>query len=103
MKRLIALVLVVLALSASSLLLFAHSGRTDSYGGHWNHDTGEYHYHHGYGAHQHYDKDGDGYLDCPYEFEKNEQYYEQEKEIFTLETLFLTFGVFLIFWGLFIL
>lgn len=39
-----------------SLLLFpasAHSGRTDSNGGHTNHSTGEYHYHHGYAAHQH--------------------------------------------------
>ena len=24
---------------------FAHSGRTDSKGGHWNHKTGTYHYH----------------------------------------------------------
>ena len=45
--------LVLLAL----LLLFgaalAHSGGTDSKGGHWNHSTGEYHYHHGKPAHQH--------------------------------------------------
>mgnify|MGYP003377908942 CR=1 FL=1 len=32
---------------------FAHSGKTDSAGGHYNHSTGEYHYHHGYPAHQH--------------------------------------------------
>ena len=32
---------------------FAHSGRTDEYGGHWDNTTGEYHYHHGYPAHQH--------------------------------------------------
>lgn len=31
----------------------AHSGGTDSNGGHYNHSTGEYHYHHGYPAHQH--------------------------------------------------
>ncbi len=31
----------------------AHSGRTDSNGGHYNHSTGEYHYHHGYPEHQH--------------------------------------------------
>lgn len=48
-------------LLASSLILFlfttftafAHPGRTDSAGGHWNHSTGEYHYHHGYPEHQH--------------------------------------------------
>lgn len=26
---------------------FAHSGRTDSYGGHWDYSTGTYHYHNG--------------------------------------------------------
>ena len=31
----------------------AHSGRTDSQGGHYNHSTGEYHFHHGHSAHQH--------------------------------------------------
>ena len=33
---------------------YAHSGRTDGNGGHWNRKTGEYHYHcGGYPAHQH--------------------------------------------------
>ena len=31
----------------------AHSGGTDSKGGHIDHSTGEYHYHHGMSAHQH--------------------------------------------------
>lgn len=31
----------------------AHSGRTDSQGGHYNRKTGEYHFHHGYPAHDH--------------------------------------------------
>ena len=73
MKRLIALVLVVLALSASSLLLFAHSGRTDAAGGHYDHSTGKYHYHHGYPAHSHYDMDGDGIKDCPYKKQISEE------------------------------
>lgn len=47
---------VVLLLPSAS----AHSGGTDSNGGHTNHSTGEYHYHHGYPAHQH----PDGV--CPY-------------------------------------
>ena len=31
---------------------YAHSGRTDSKGGHYNRSTGEYHYHHGKPAHE---------------------------------------------------
>lgn len=58
---------------ALALLFFAgpalaHSGRTDSQGGHYDSETGEYHFHHGYPAHQHYDIDGDGKPDCPYDF-----------------------------------
>ena len=45
--------------------IFAHSGGTDSDGGHFNHSTGDYHYHHGYPPHSHengcpYDYDDDG-------------------------------------------
>lgn len=47
---------------------YAHSGDTDSRGGHYDHSTGGYHYHHGYPAHQHEDLDGDGDIDCPYNF-----------------------------------
>lgn len=43
-----------------SISIFAHSGRTDSHGGHNDRINGGYHYHHGHGAHQH--KDGV----CPY-------------------------------------
>ncbi len=35
------------------VVAYAHPGRTDSNGGHYNRSTGEYHYHHGYPAHQH--------------------------------------------------
>ena len=42
----------------------AHPGRTDANGGHWDQETGEYHYHHGYPAHQH----NNGV--CPYELEE---------------------------------
>ena len=62
--------LFVLALCLSlSVVVSAHPGRTDSEGGHTDHETGEYHYHHGYPAHQHYDMDDDGDLDCPYSFD----------------------------------
>ena len=58
----------IIALSFS-LSASAHSGRTDGNGGHYNRSTGEYHYHHGYPAHSHYDIDGDGTIDCPYNFD----------------------------------
>ena len=43
-------------------IAFAHPGRTDANGGHYDRSTGEYHYHHGYEAHQH----PDGI--CPYDY-----------------------------------
>lgn len=60
------LLLLTLLLPITAL---AHSGGTDSSGGHTDHSTGEYHYHHGYPAHDHYDMDGDGVIDCPYDFD----------------------------------
>lgn len=45
---------------------YAHPGRTDADGGHYDRSTGEYHYHHGYPAHQH----PNGI--CPYEDEEPE-------------------------------
>ena len=69
MRKLL-LVISLLALFASLVLCVnAHPGRTDSKGGHTDRSTGEYHYHHGYSAHSHYDMDGDGAVDCPYNFE----------------------------------
>lgn len=63
-RKLIVLLSVVLAFSILLLPALAHSGRTDSNGGHYNRTTGEYHYHHGYPAHQH-----DPY--CPYQNKDN--------------------------------
>lgn len=54
---------VSLLLPLLALAVFSHPGRTDSYGGHYNRSTGEYHYHHGYPAHQH----TDGV--CPYDYD----------------------------------
>lgn len=51
-KALCAAMLPVLIL-VFSFTIWAHPGRTDSSGGHYNRSTGEYHYHHGYPAHQH--------------------------------------------------
>lgn len=53
--------LIFLTVIALALPVQAHSGRTDSSGGHYDSSTGEYHYHHGYPAHQH-----TGGV-CPYE------------------------------------
>ena len=50
------------------ITVYAHPGRTDGKGGHYNRSTGVYHYHHGYPEHDHYDMDGDGDLDCPHDF-----------------------------------
>ena len=67
-NRLLPVILITLLLFLSATAS-AHPGRTDESGGHFVSDTGEYHYHHGYEAHQHSDIDGDGVLDCPYDFD----------------------------------
>ncbi len=62
-KPLISLLLISTILCLFSISVYAHPGKTDSYGGHHNHSTGSHHYHHGYPAHQH----TNGV--CPYEFD----------------------------------
>ena len=70
MKKLLFLILFVFAVCSILLTTAnAHSGGTDSNGGHYDGD--DYHYHHGYPAHDHYDMDGDGDIDCPYDFHDN--------------------------------
>ena len=70
MKKKIALSIALLVLvNVLCFLSFAHRGGTDGNGGHYDRSTGEYHFHHGYSAHDHYDMDGDGIVDCPYNFE----------------------------------
>lgn len=69
-KKFVFSVIAVVFVLVLAVVAFAHSGRTDSNGGHYNRSTGEYHYHHGYSAHNHYDMDGDGIDDCPYTFER---------------------------------
>ena len=59
------LIVLIIALCISTIT-FAHKGRTDGNGGHYNRSTGEYHYHHGYGPHQH----PNGV--CPYDTSNNE-------------------------------
>ena len=47
------LLLCLLLLSVLLPCASAHGGKTDADGGHYDTQTGEYHYHHGYSAHQH--------------------------------------------------
>lgn len=53
LKKLFYTALLIFLMSLFSFSTFAHSGGTDSFGGHYNHATGSYHYHHGYPAHLH--------------------------------------------------
>ena len=68
MKKTIIAALFIALLTSFTIIVYAHSGRTDSSGGQKDNSTGDYHYHHGYSAHDHYDMDGDGDVDCPYDF-----------------------------------
>ena len=62
-NKLLSLIICTVMLFSIPIVAFAHPGRTDEYGGHYDWKTGEYHYHHGYPAHQHID----GY--CPYNYD----------------------------------
>lgn len=69
MRYLISILAFICLVLSISFVSSAHSGRTDSAGGHYDNSTGEYHYHHGYPAHQH----PNGI--CPYEDnEENNDY-----------------------------
>ena len=66
MKKIYIFILSLIIICCSSSLVLAHSGRTDTNGGHFNRDTGDYHYHHGLPEHDH----PDGV--CPYESNNEE-------------------------------
>ena len=68
MKKILLVISVIALLVSLVLFVNAHPGRTDGAGCHTNRSTGEYHFHHGYSEHNHYDMDGDGNVDCPYDF-----------------------------------
>ena len=67
-KILILLIAGLLLISTISIMAYAHSGGTDSSGGHYDKSTGEYHYHHGCPAHQHIGGR------CPYDYHDNTDY-----------------------------
>lgn len=64
MKKFTSVIFTFIIFYLSLNIAFAHSGRTDYSGGHYDRSTGEYHYHHGYSAHQH--PNGQ----CPYNKDK---------------------------------
>ena len=79
MKRALLLLFAVIVISFFSITSSAHSGRTDSAGGHYDRDSGDYHYHHGYSAHNHYDMDGDGIKEyCPYNDDEENEHGEAQ-------------------------
>lgn len=53
MKKLSVIIYAILLVCILGLSASAHSGRTDSDGGHNDNINGGYHYHHGYPEHQH--------------------------------------------------
>ena len=64
MRRIVILLFnFILTMSFLSTVAYAHPGRTDGNGGHFDRDSGEYHYHHGYPAHSHTNGE------CPYDFD----------------------------------
>lgn len=75
MKKLVCFLSIAVIMLVSVVTAFAHPGRTDSKGGHYDRDTGEYHYHHGHSAHQH--KNGE----CPYEDSRKSSEEENDDEI----------------------
>lgn len=67
-KIFISLFVIMYIIFAASGFASAHAGKTDKYGGHYDNETGEYHYHHGYEAHEHINGV------CPYDFDDQTNY-----------------------------
>lgn len=63
--RVLSALFFIFCLITFALVSYAHPGRTDANGGHYDRSTGEYHYHHGYSAHFH-----DAGV-CPYDYHDN--------------------------------
>lgn len=80
-KTSLILISIVIIISGSCVAVFAHPGKTDSDGGHFDRSIGEYHYHHGYPAHQH--ENGT----CPYDFDNNEKSTESHNYGYDYESI----------------
>ena len=68
---------IVIIILGSCVAVFAHPGKTDSNGGHFDRSTGEY----GYPAHQH--ENGT----CPYDFDNNEKSTESHNYGYDYESI----------------
>lgn len=79
LTKIVVIIISIIVLLSYSIITFAHSGKTDPFGGHYDSSTGEYHYHHGYDAHQH--PNGN----CPYENSTAESYTESTETLSTDE------------------
>lgn len=91
-RKIICIVFAFVFFSALFVSVKAHSGKTDSNGGHYDHKNGGYHYHHGYPAHSHYDMDGDGDRDCPYTYKKAPTTTTKIETDFDFEDIFIFLG-----------
>ena len=67
-NKFIIILSLIFSLFVLCIFSFAHPGNTDENGGHYDWETGEYHYHHGYPAHQHINGE------CPYNFDDQTDY-----------------------------
>lgn len=81
-KKIITIVIFILLIIVTPISSYAHSGRTDSNGGHYDHSDGSYHYHHGYSAHGH--PNGK----CPYDNDYTEDVYCEENSEYNDSVLF---------------
>lgn len=52
MKKILCIIIAIVCILSFAILCFAHSGRTDANGGHYDRSTGEYHYHNGNSANE---------------------------------------------------
>ena len=84
------ILLIIFLIFNLTITAFAHSGRTDSSGGHYDSSTGSYHYHHGYPAHQHTNGK------CPYNDVDNTTNSENENNNFKLVFSKITIAVVII-------
>lgn len=83
MKKLLCVITTIIFLLTLTVLCFAHSGRTDANGGHFDHSTGEYHYHNGNSNHGIIEKNDDTdrsyfYDNTQYTKEKTTHSYEED-------------------------
>lgn len=81
MKKILCILISIITILSLTVLCFAHSGRTDANGGHFDHSTGEYHYHDGNSNHGIIEKNDE--TDSNYFYSNNQ--YTKEKTTHSYE------------------